>query len=470
MNTSKRIEELLGLIKELESLVKQQAEIIASQSARILELENRLNKNSNNSSKPPSSDGLSKPKRTQSLREKGKRPSGGQKGHKGHTLTQTMTPDEIKSEVLSNCPDCRSNLSNDEVVRKVKRQVFDIEQPQLFVTEHQSEVKWCSCCHKLVRSSFPSGVNSPVQYGNRIKSWAVYLQHAHLLPEDRLQSLFSELWGISLSTVTLNHFSEKAYDNLLSYSDLVLSKIKESRVTHLDETGFRVNGQTQWLHVASTAELTYYHLSPKRKALLSDLSGTVVHDHWKPYYQLKGVSHALCNAHHLRELNALITHEKESWAQTMKSCLLLCLRYKEKYSDTEVPLDILSRLTYQYEQIVNRGLAYHESLPSLKKSGSRGRRKRRTGHNLLLRLQGYQGDVLAFLYDKEIPFTNNQAERDLRMMKCKQKISGSFRASKGAKIFIRIRGFISTVRKQGGNLFDSLLAVVDGKPPPIVIA
>ena len=456
MDMSAQIQELLDRVAALEK----ENEALREENAT---LKNRLKKNSKNSSKPPSSDGLSKPPRTKSLRQKSNNKSGGQKGHKGHTLNQTDNPDKVENNKLSNCPDCENDLSTVPVIKSVKRQLFDIPKPDLFITEYQVEVKWCSCCAKRVRSTFPAGINAPAQYGSTIKTWAIYFQHEQLMPEDRLQATFADLWGVPLATATLSRFSQLAYDELSGFDDVVLEKIKEADVKHLDETGFRVGGKTQWLHVASTESLTYYHTSPKRKSLLTGLLGVIVDDHWKPYYQIEAVSHALCNAHHLRELNALIEHEKEVWPSSMKKLLLLCLRYRVKHSDSILPAVILQRLERLYDNIVTTGIDYHECLPPLRKKGKRGRIKRRTGHNLLLRLQKYREDVLRFLHDVHVPFTNNQAERDLRMMKCKQKISGGFRTELGAKIFARIRSFISTARKQGWNVFESIQSVVNGQ-------
>lgn len=481
MDKNTRIQQLLDRIALLEQLVERQAQQLAEQAVliqkqtqqiheqtqRIQELEKRLNKNSRNSSKPPSSDGPSKPPRTNSLRQKGKNKSGGQKGHKGHTLAQVNNPDQVEKQVLVDCPDCQADLTDEPVVKSIKRQVFDIPEPTLHVTEYGIEVKWCACCGKFVRSSFPEGVNAPVQYGSTIKAWAIYFQHEQLIPEDRLQATFSDLWHVPLSTATLNRFSQCAYDELSDFDGAVLELIKTSDVTHLDETGFRVGAKTQWLHTASTQLLTYYHISAKRKSLLSGLAGVIVHDHWKSYYQIDTALHALCNAHHLRELVALIEHEKESWAARLKQFLLLCLRYRNKYPDSVIPALILQKLERLYDSIVAAGLKYHMELPPLQKKGRRGRLKRRTGHNLLLRLLNYRSDVLRFLHDWRVPFTNNLAERDLRMMKCKQKISGGFRTELGAKIFVRIRGFISTARKQGWNIFKSIQAVVEGNVPAI---
>lgn len=449
---------LLAKIAELEKVVQQQA-------ARIADLEKRLNKNSSNSSKPPSSDGLNKPPRTTSLRENGKRNSGGQKGHKGETLKQIEAPDIIKKHVLTTCPDCRHSLLSSPLLGMVKRQVFDIPPPKIEVTEHQAEVKYCECCNKTIRAAFPEGVLAAVQYGEVIRSWSVYYQYQHFIPEDRLQQLFSDLYGIKLATATLTGYNRIAFDTLASFEESVLSAVKIAAVKNLDETGFRVAGKTQWLHVASTKTATYYHVSPKRKSLLDGLSGTVIHDHWKSYYNLEGVEHALCNQHHLRELKAITEHEKEPWAQAMSRLLRVALRCRHFHEHRAIPVVRIKRLTNSYNKIIREGLAYHQTLPPLPCKGKQGRQPRRTGHNLLLRLFHYKQDVLRFLHDPAIPFTNNDAERDLRMMKCKQKISGGFRTDHGAEQFARIRGFISTVRKQGLSIISSIQSIFSDTIP-----
>jgi transposase len=300
------------------------------------------------------------------------------------------------------------------------------------ITEHQAESKYCPCCKKVVGSLFPETVNSPAQYGPVIRSWAVYYQNQHFVPEDRLQQLFIDMYGVSLATATLASYNTAGFEGLSGFEEAALSMAKKSTVKHLDETGFRVAGQTQWLHTLSTKTLTYYHVSPKRKSLLDGLTGIVVHDHWRPYYQLEGVEHALCNQHHLRELKALIEHDKEEWATRMSRFLRLALRYRHWYGKRQIPEHRLNQLDRIYERIVNDGLIFHQSLPPLPFQKKRGKKKQRTGHNLLLRLINYKQDVLRFLYNPDSPFTNNDAERDLRMVKCKQKVSGGFRTSRGA--------------------------------------
>lgn len=452
------ISTLLTKIAELEQVVKQQA-------AKIVDLERRLNKNSSNSSKPPSSDGLGKPPRTTSLRENGKHKSGGQVGHKGETLKQTETPDIIEKHVLTMCPDCQHSILQSPLLGIVKRQVFDIPPPKIEITEHQAEVKYCTCCNKTVTALFPSGVRAPVQYGEVIRSWSVYYQYQHFIPEDRLQQLFSDLYGIQLSTATLAGYNRIAFDALAPFEESILALVKTAAVKNLDETGFRVAGKTQWLHVASTNSETYYHVSPKRKSLIDGLSGTVVHDHWKSYYNLFGVEHGLCNQHHLRELKAIIEHDKEPWANDMRRLLRVALRCRHFHGSNAIPPQRLKWLTTIYDRTIKTGLAFHTAKPALPCKGKRGRQPKRTGHNLLLRLFHYKQDVLRFLHDSAVPFTNNDAERDLRMMKCKQKVSGGFRTSQGAEQFARIRGFISTVRKQGFNVLSSIQAIFSGNIP-----
>jgi transposase len=234
-------------------------------------------------------------------------------------------------------------------------------------------------------------------------------------------------------------------------------------VKHLDETGFRIGGKTQWLHVASTVLLTFYRVSARRGSLLASLTGIVVHDHWKPYYTLTGVLHALCNAHHLRELKALVEIEKEDWARRMQRLLRRACHVVNLAREQDVPLKpgLIALIERGYDAIVADGLAFHEAQPALTKTRPRGRPPRRVGHNLLLRLSTYQKDVLRFLTDPRVPFTNNLAERDGRMMKLRQKISGGFRSEDGAKDFAVIRSVLSTARKQGWHIIATLTADPD---------
>ena len=441
-------------------------ETIAVLLARVAELERRLGLNSSNSGKPPSSDGLHKPKReprTRSLRERSGKPPGGQKGHKGETLRQVDAPSHTVEHYPEACPACGSALSGAMSTGYGARQVFDLPEPlPLAVTEHRAHTCRCGHCGRLTRADFPDGVTAPVQYGPRIAAVVVYLLHYQLLPEDRLAEAMADLFGVRLVAATIARMSRTCAGRAQGFADTVGALVKAAAVKHLDETGFRIGGRTQWLHIACTVWLTFYRISPKRGSLLSDVMGIVVHDHWKPYYTMEGVLHALCNAHHLRELQALVDIEKEEWARRMQR--LLRRACHATHLARGVPLDprLVDQFRRRYDIIVTEGLAFHQDQPPLATPPTNGGRKRRgrpprrTGHNLLLRLSTRKDDVLRFLDDPAVPFTNNQAERDGRMMKVRQKISGGFRSQEGARDFAVIRSLISTARKQGWNVIHAL--------------
>ena len=443
--------ELRASNAELRALVAKQAAIIVKLEARIAELERRLNLDSSNSSKPPSSDGLQKKPAPQSLRENGKLKSGGQEGHTGHTLKQVSNPDHIIIHEVKACISCNASLANCPTVRYIKRQVFDIPEPHIEVTEHQAAVTVCACGQHNT-AEFPAEVTAPVQYGNLIKTLTVYFSNEQHIPEDRLQILFLDVFKLTISTATLVEISRTFSKLVAPIQERVLELLKAAFLKHLDETGFRINGKTSWLHSISNDLLTHYRPSLKRGDISKGLRGIVVHDHWKPYFTLEKVLHALCNAHHLRELKALAEIEKEVWAIQMARLLNILNRMKDP------PIERMFRI---YDDIVNRGLAFHESQPPL----SARKNKRRTGHNLLLRLKNYKDAVLRFLTTPGVPFTNNQAEQDIRMMKVKQKISGGFRTMQGAETFCTIRGFLSTCRKHGLNLFQAIMQSFAGNHP-----
>ena len=460
-NKDQIIKSLYEKIQELQKIIEVQKVTIQKLQERINQLESQLKLNSRTSSKPPSSDGFKKANRTKSLRTKSKNPSGGQKGHKGHTLKQVKNPDIINIHRLNCCPNCKENITNTPVKSIKKRQVVDIPLIQTIVTEHQSITKYCTNCKTKVSAPFPVEVTAPVQYGKNIKALAIYLQHQQLLPQKRLQNLFSTLFNIPISAGTIAQISNEFSSKVDSFLINLQSQLGQAPVKHMDETGFRIKGKTQWLHVLSNRDATYYQHSPKRGALFETKTGTVVHDHFRTYYKrLPKVKHALCNAHHLRELKALIEIEKEPWAKKMYKLLNKANRMKQKYKHA-IPLKKVIEISQQYNLLVEEGLSFHQAKPSLFRS-KRGQQKRRKGHNLLIRLQKNKEDTLRFLYQKEVPFTNNQAEQDIRMMKVKQKISGCFRSLEGATVFCRIRSFLSTVRKQSLNILASIKKAFQG--------
>jgi transposase len=433
--------------------------LLLAQEARIAELERRVGLNSSNSGKPPSSDGLEKPPRVSSLREPSGKRTGGQKGHPGKTLCRTDTPDVTIDHYPEACIACGEPLTAAMATDHVTRQVFDLPEPTpLIVTEHRVHGCRCDACGTQTRAAFPEGVTAPVQYGERISAFVLYLLHYQLLPEKRLAVLMADLFGVKLVTATIARFSQDCAQRFQGFADAVRDRVAAAPVKHMDETGFRISGKTQWLHIASTVWLTFYRVSAKRGSLLAKVTGVVVHDHWKPYYTMTGVLHALCNAHHLRELKALVEIEKEDWACKMQHLLRRACHATNLAREQGVTLKpgLIALLDRCYDAILAEGLAFHEAQPALVRTRRRGRPPRRIGHNLLLRLITRKQDVLRFLADPGVPFTNNLAEQDGRMMKLRQKISGGFRSEDGAKDFAVIRSVLSTARKQGWNMLQTL--------------
>jgi transposase len=431
----------------------------------IADLRRQLDKNSSNSSKPPASDGLKKPPRIAgSTRGKSGKISGGQAGHKGGTLKQVAQPDFVARHEAQACRHCLAGLTEAMVVGMEKRQVFDLPEPRLEVTEHQASIYRCQHCRGLTKAAFPEEVTSPAQYGPRVKATAVYLNVQQLIPEDRVAQAMSDLFGAGLlCPASIVAWGDRKAGQLAAVADHIGALVARAPVRHLDETGFRIGGKGQWLHTASTEALTWYRMSAKRGALPKGLrGGVIVHDHFKPYYTLPYVRHALCNAHHLRELKALIDFEKEQWAGQMRDLLLdanKAVRGARAQGEKALPTPVLRGLIKRYNAILRRGFAFHrKQKPLVRQIGARGGAPHRPGYNLLRRLHKFKGDVLRFLYDFAVPFTNNQAEQDLRMMKVKMKISGAFRTMAGARTFACLRSVLSTARKQGWNILQTLVA------------
>jgi transposase len=436
----------------------------AALSARIAELERQLGLTSTNSSKPPSSDGLKKkPARVSSLRERSDKKTGGQKGHPGKTLRQIEEPDAVADHFPTACAGCGATLSGQPATGYTARQVFDLPEPQpLRVTEHRAHQCQCQACGARTRAAFPDDVAAPVQYGARTTAFVIYLLHMQLLPEKRLATLMADLFGVHLVSATIATMSRDCAARFGDFVATLRDNVASATLKHMDETGFRMSGKTQWLHVASTLWLTFYRVSARRGSLLDNVAGVVVHDHWKPYYTLKNVLHALCNAHHLRELQALVEIEKEDWAQKMRHFLRRACHASNLAHEQGVALPprFIALVERCYDAILAEGFAFHQAPPALVSTARKrlGRKPRRVGHNLLLRLQSRKPDVLRFLSDPAVPFTNNLAERDGRMIKLRQKISGGFRSDQGAEDFSVIRSVISTARKQGWDVLQALVS------------
>jgi len=450
----------------IEGLQRELAELRAENAAlkqEVADLRRQLGKDSSNSSKPPSSDGLGKkPRIAGSLRGVSGKKSGGQPGHQGETLRPVANPDRIERHEVTSCEHCQAALTTGMATGVEKRQVFDMPEPRLEVTEHQAHIYTCAGCRGVTKAAFPAEVTAHVQYGPRIRAAAVYLNAQQLVPEDRVGEIMKDLFGAGLlCPASIVAWSARKAVELAPVEAHIAASVARAPVRNLDETGFRIGAKTQWLHSASTAALTHYRVSEKRGTLLTTLQGgVIVHDHFKPYFTLKDVEHALCNAHHLRELKALIDIEKEPWARKMSRLLVnaaKAVRRASEQGQSALAERTSRRIVAVYDAIVLRGLAFHEQQPPLgRRPGARGRSAKRPGHNLLIRLRDFKTEVLRFLFDFAVPFTNNQAEQDIRMMKVKMKISGGFRTQVGAETFTTLRSVLSTARKRGWNLLKTL--------------
>jgi transposase len=436
---------------------------------RIQDLEDQLSKNSSNSSKPPSSDGLKRPPK--SLRKPSGKKPGGQQGHPGKGLAKVSNPDVIVTHTPSSCTGCGSDLNNVNGTTAEQRQVFDIPQPKINVTEHRVEEKKCPCCGERTRASFPENVRGPTQYGDRVRALISYFSHQHFIPVDRVCEIFEDIFGVAISPGTCANVDEQLFSNLEVFEAGLKVHLLAAKVLHFDETGMRCEKKLHWVHVASSQVATFYMMHAKRGQeamdaadILPHFQGTAVHDHWFPYFAYSQVKHGLCNAHHLRELIFIYEQKKEDWAQKMHDLLIQANKEVEKHVEFgELPPNILLQIEQNYSEILTEGFTYHESLPPLP-TGKRGKQKQRDGKNLLDRLKEKRDCVLRFIYDFSVSFTNNQGEQDIRMVKLKQKISGSFRAFHGGEIFCRVRSYISTARKQGWNIWDSLADAIRGSP------
>ncbi len=441
--------------------------------AQVKALEDQRAKNSRNSSKPPSTDGFNKPKpKPKSLRPKGKRKSGGQKGHAGQTLEMTDAPDQVVVHRVDRCDGCGGGLCDESPQRVQRRQVFDVPPLRLEVTEHQAETKACPRCGQVNAAAFPPEVKAPVQYGPGVKGMAVYLMGYQLLPYERTQELFRDLFSCELSEGTLVNFTQSCSKRLEEPVERIAEQLTSSAVVHFDETGCYALGARQWLHVASSPTLTYYAIHPKRGSeatdtigILPDFKGRAIHDCWQPYFQYD-CDHGLCNAHHLRELIFLHEQQGQVWAQDMKACLVDMKRAVDearRFSNALAP-EQREELETRYQRIVDAAYAENPlpDPPPVKKK--RGRPKKSKARNLLERFDQRREPILAFLYDFDVPFDNNLAERDIRMAKVKQKISGTFRSEAGAHAFCRIRSYISTARKNAVRVFSALRDVFRGAP------
>jgi transposase len=447
---------------------------------RLQLLEDRLARTSQNSSQPPSSDGLKKKPTKRGLRKPSGKKSGGQPGHEGHTLKAVAEPDLVQVQRVERCRNCQADLAAVGPDGVSKRQVFDLPPQRLVVSEHQAEIKTCPHCRQVNRAIFPAGVNQPVQYGPEVKAQAVYFNQYHHLPLERTCEILSELYASPFSQASLLEACEQVAEAVAPVDKQVREHlIHTAEPVHLDETGGRVAGRLHWLHVASTEQVTHLELHAKRGQLahqdigiLPQRTGWVVRDGYRSYDQFPQPRQALCNAHHLRELLFLEERYQQQWAADLAQLLLQVKQAVEEAQTagrTSLGAEQLAAFEQRYAEWIGLGCLANPPPPP---TGRPGRVKQSPARNLLDRLQKQQAAVLAYMYDFKVPFDNNLAERDLRMVKLKQKVSGCFRTEQGARTFCRIRSYISTARKNGVRVLDALRKAVLGEPyyPPCLAA
>jgi len=487
-------EELVQLKKELaaeraktarleEELARERAEkaqlrqMLEEMLRRLGEVEGQLAKDSHNSSKPPSSDGLGR--KRASLRKRSEKKPGGQAGHPGHTLKMVERPDEVVKHRPVVCQHCQQPL--EEVAGRVKerRQVQDLPEMRLVVWEHQVEEVPCPACGQQNVGSFPAEVTAPVQYGQNVQALTVYLHQGQLVPMARTCEVLEEVCGCSLSQGTLLRWVQEASERLAATVEKIADWLSVGRLQHGDETGIRIGGKLHWLHVNCTSWLTHLAWHPRRGRQAMDeigiwprFRGRAMHDRLSSYDQY-AEAHSLCGAHLLRACIYLAEQEQQAWAAEMADHLLAMHHAAHEWrlrGASSVPRMERDEWATRYFEILVSGYAAQPPPVEAEASKRRGRQKQSAAKNLLDDLLRRADQVLAFLDDLSLPFTNNLAERDLRMVKVQQKIAGTFRSDAGATSFCRIRSYLSTMHKQGRSMLAALAAVFAGKPLPVAWA
>jgi transposase len=464
-------------IERLQEELRQQRYLNSQLSRRISELEGQLSapvKDSHNSSRPPSSDAVTQ-KRTKSLRHPSGRKVGGQPGHAGHTLRMTGSPSTVISHSPDSCQHCHASLTAGDMVKVERRQVIDLPEIKLQITEHRAEVRRCPKCGGRTKAQFPVDVRARVRYGPKLRARAVYLLQYQLLPYERSCELLKDWFGYRPSAATLERSVKECSNNLIRAEAQIKGAIKRARVIHVDETGLRVGGRGQYAHVASTERLTSYSQNEHRGrvaieqiAILPKYRGTCVHDGWASYYQWGQMKHSLCCAHLLREMTYLseASQQHKQWAEPMKRLLLEvkeAVEQKRAGGGKRLPVEQEKEYARRYDELCEQGWQTNAGVQA--RAGPEAMNQvERQGRNLLYRLRLRREEVLRFMREFQVPFDNNQAERDLRMIKLQQKVSGCFRTGPGARNFCRIRSYLSTMRKRGEPLLERIEQALAGHP------
>jgi transposase len=463
------IQQQQELLSEQNALLQHHGEQMSSLSEQMKALQDRLSKNSHNSHLPPSSDRfVRKPK---SLRTKSEKKSGGQPGHQGSSLQWSSTPDEVIERRVERCEACQHDLQSVAACGGERRQVVDLPPPRLVVREYRAEQKQCPHCQQITIAAFPTGVQAPIQYGPNVGATAVYLVEQQLLPLARACEVMSDLLGVQMSEGTVCELIKRCAGQLAPVEQQIKEALKKAEVIHQDETGLYVGGKRHWMHVTCTPTLTPYHVDKSRGqaaleaiGILAHCTGISIHDGWRSYF-LYDCQHAACIVPLLRELVFLAEEQAAVWATDLKELLLEMKKATEEAREQGKhwldPLEVVD-WEARFLELLDEGDRLHPY--AVAPPGTRGRCKQSPARNLLDRLRNHQQAVLAFLEDLRVDFDNNLAERDLRMVKVQQKVSGCFRSVAGAQAFSRMRGYLSTLRKQGLPLLSALQASLCGHP------
>ncbi len=463
INIEKTLTDVERLLKEDKNISMSLAAMINVLLIVVKLMANRMGLNSSNSSKPPSTD----TKKITPTRKKSNNKTGGQLGRKGTTLEQIKEPDEVEQISIDRRTLPKGKYKDGGIER---RQVFDIQICRQ-VTEFQAEVLISEVSGQRYVAQFPDGVKKSVQYGKQLKAHVVYMSQYQLLPYNRVKEFFTDQMGIPISEGSVYNFNMEAYKKLANFELISKENLIDAPLLHVDETGININGDRHWLHCATNASWTHFFAHKKRgneatdpEGILPSFKGVLCHDHWKPYYCYSDCLHALCNAHHLRELTRASEQDEQVWASDMQSFLESCNRAVHEAGGK---LNRESSVKYWADYHAILKVAEIECPPpdEADRKGKRGRLKRSKSRNLLERFIKYEEDVLRFMDNEIVPFTNNQGERDIRMTKVHQKISGCFRSMKGAEIFCRVRGYISTCRKQGVSSSQALELLFNDELP-----
>ena len=450
-------------------MLAQRDALIAALAARVAELEARLGKNSRNSSKPPSSDGLGKPA-PKSLRQPSGRKPGKQLGGQGFRLQPREVPDEIRTHAPTDCGGCGADLTDAPVVGTETRQVFDLPVIKLIAIEHQAQRRAC-VCGEVTRAAFPAEATAPTCYGPGVAALAVYLLGRQHLPVERAAECLEEAFGAAVSTGWLSSLLPTAAARLDGFLAIAREQLAAAQVAHFDETGGRVSGRLHWIHVACTDTWTLFHLDATRgktamdaAGVLPTFTGVAVHDGWRAYKRYEQASHSLCNAHHLRELAGMAELTGQGWTTELAELLVklhLAVELAKAAGHTKMPTRQLRTFSKRYDALVAQGQKLNPPPP---RTGKRGRPALGPAGALLARLESHRADVLRFATDFAVPFDNNQAERDIRMVKLQQKISGGWRSDTGARAFLDVRSYLSTARKNGQSTMTVLRDLFNDQP------